>query len=653
MATSELEPPPSPTTPRSTGSAPGALLLSPKTTTAGTTKTTFSSTISSALSGGNDLIDVQMGSPMQQLGVGHGVSVGAAVTDSASAGSGSGSAQKRKTALGSPTILLPGLRESQSVPILQLAPPAKRAKTHSPALMPGATVVTGTTVTSVATASTSAPGTSATTIAAPATHAIKSSLPFIHSDRAQHISTTATSSAVPPAAARSNTNIPPAAIHHTTPPPSATVEGSQENTPPLQSTSANVLNPARGFKLSPHLAIATANVSPLSPLRSPMRSPVLPPTSPIHRTTVSSLMPPPAPSPTPVKTVTSLPSSARASPRLGPVASPSGSNPGALARRRKRPPSLQIPNTKMEHVAKKFDFASPAITMSEEEGLASPACVCASRIDLNELALAEVQVEGPTYAVASKRGRRRNMEDSFRCLHNINGVSYFGVFDGHGGRRAADFTANNLHRHVVTGEGCLESIKENPEQHLHKAFKKLDTEFLAKAQEENLRDGTTALTALLRDEHLWVANLGDSRAILVRNGEAIVLTTDQRPGREDEKARIEAAGGCVIGFNGCSRVQGQLGVSRAIGDRDYKQWVIPDPEITYTQLQAEDDFLVLASDGLWDTMSNSEVAELTMEFCQCDEACNALVEQALERGSNDNVTVVVVDLKHYLNAEST
>ena len=101
------------------------------------------------------------------------------------------------------------------------------------------------------------------------------------------------------------------------------------------------------------------------------------------------------------------------------------------------------------------------------------------------------------------------------------------------------------------------------------AFHETEREFLNIAGREGLRDGTTAVCAVIqrgkKEEVLTVAHVGDSRGVLCRAGYAVAITQDHKPDLEPEKARIEALGG-FVSFIGCWRAMGILAMSRAIGD---------------------------------------------------------------------------------------
>eukprot|EP00890_Picochlorum_soloecismus_P000290 jgi/Picsp_1/1261/NSC_04742-R1_protein phosphatase 2c len=191
---------------------------------------------------------------------------------------------------------------------------------------------------------------------------------------------------------------------------------------------------------------------------------------------------------------------------------------------------------------------------------------------------------------------------------------------------------------------------------LAKAFKLTDEAFAELGNEEQLSlVGTTAVVALISSRSIYVANTGDSRAVLSRNGRAAALTDDHKAAREDETARVEAAGGQILFWNGV-RVMGLLAVSRAIGDHSLRPYVIADPELTVVNRHPGDELLVLASDGLWDVMNNQEACALAKKCLlrarqkgstresAARVAATVLTRAAVDRGSRDNVTVLVIDL---------
>ncbi|TYG67004.1 hypothetical protein ES288_D05G044100v1 [Gossypium darwinii] len=298
-------------------------------------------------------------------------------------------------------------------------------------------------------------------------------------------------------------------------------------------------------------------------------------------------------------------------------------------------------------------------------------------------------------------GRRPEMEDAFATVPRflkvpiqlligdrvVDGLSkdfvhqtahFFGVYDGHGGSQVANYCRGRIHSALAEE---IESIKECQSnanitdgcQELWKkaftnCFVKVDAEIVGKADREPVAPetvGSTAVVALICSSHIIVANCGDSRAVLCRGKQPMALSVDHKPNREDEYERIEAAGGKVIQWNG-HRVFGVLAMSRSIGDRYLKPWIIPDPEVVFVPRAKEDECLILASDGLWDVMSNEEAcdlarrrilqwhkkngATLTPERGETvdpasQSAAEYLSNRALQKGSKDNITVIVVDLK--------
>ncbi|MQL89573.1 hypothetical protein Taro_022143 [Colocasia esculenta] len=269
---------------------------------------------------------------------------------------------------------------------------------------------------------------------------------------------------------------------------------------------------------------------------------------------------------------------------------------------------------------------------------------------------------------------------------------FFGVYDGHGGAQVANYCRERVHMSLVeeirrlregsggNGGGC--DCQKQWESAFVNCFLKVDAEVeggvsrdsdvsqgnRGAASAEPIAPetvGSTAVVAVLCSTHIIIANCGDSRAVLCRGKQPLPLSVDHKPNREDEYARIEAAGGKVIQWNG-HRVFGVLAMSRSIGDRYLKPWIIPEPEVTCVARMKEDECLILASDGLWDVMSNEEVCDTARKRIllwhrkngvtssaergehadpAAQYAADCLSKLALQRGSKDNITVIVIDLK--------
>lgn len=126
----------------------------------------------------------------------------------------------------------------------------------------------------------------------------------------------------------------------------------------------------------------------------------------------------------------------------------------------------------------------------------------------------------------------------------------------------------------------------------------------------------------------------------------MALSVDHKPNNKEERERIEAAGGVVV-WAGTWRVAGVLAVSRAFGDKPLKRFVISTPHLHEEQLRKEDEFVVLASDGLWDVLTNEEVAGLVKDIHDAEAAAKKLTEEAYGRGSMDNITCIVIRFKFW------
>ncbi|KAJ7531731.1 hypothetical protein O6H91_14G056400 [Diphasiastrum complanatum] len=250
-----------------------------------------------------------------------------------------------------------------------------------------------------------------------------------------------------------------------------------------------------------------------------------------------------------------------------------------------------------------------------------------------------------SYGYSSLRGKRASMEDFYETrISKVDGqiVGLFGVFDGHGGARVADFVKQNLFENLLKHPHFIDDTRRA----LVDVYRQTDSDYLKSAENHRHRDaGSTASTAVLVGDRLLVANLGDSRTILCRGGEAIALSVDHKPNRLDERQRIEEAGGVVM-WAGTWRVGGVLAVSRAFGDRLLKKYISAVPEIQEEIVGEDVEFLILASDGLWDVVSNQDAVAFAKSFLDPEEAARRLSEEAFSKGSADNITTIVVRF-HY------
>jgi serine/threonine protein phosphatase PrpC len=286
------------------------------------------------------------------------------------------------------------------------------------------------------------------------------------------------------------------------------------------------------------------------------------------------------------------------------------------------------------------------------------------------------------------------MEDAW-CVKDsgfAGGYFFASVMDGHGGGASSAFLRENLfnllNAEAKKASGSGDVPGEAPDgtpgggylaESLKLAFDGTD-EFLidhvASLGEPECWSGSTCTSVLIRDDRVVAANVGDSRAILVRKSKGIELTQDHRPlgssksGRS-EIERVTNAGGWSIG----GRVCGILAVSRAFGDYEFKGGrfdlledlseepmakkatlaeppVVPTPDVMEIARDVEnDEWLVIASDGLWDTVNSTQCATFIKQEMKknprvsADELADALVKRAIRFRTQDNVAVVVVDLR--------
>lgn len=266
------------------------------------------------------------------------------------------------------------------------------------------------------------------------------------------------------------------------------------------------------------------------------------------------------------------------------------------------------------------------------------------------------------------------MEDTYSVR---NGGRFVAVFDGHGGaevstilqERLYDLYADELVRkHWEQQNEFGARRKEVPSESSHIAALQRGLEQVEEAVlklDDLVYQGSTAVCVILHVANdgrrtLLSANIGDSRATLCRGGRAVDLTRDHKPSDEREMERIRAMGEEVEWdpYGQVYRVR-DLSLSRAVGDRFAKPVVTSEAEImTFPVADSEDEFVVLASDGLWDVMTSQEVVDYIREimhtkteaYTQHDKRRNMakiVANEALERGSADNVCVLVLWLKSH------
>lgn len=256
------------------------------------------------------------------------------------------------------------------------------------------------------------------------------------------------------------------------------------------------------------------------------------------------------------------------------------------------------------------------------------------------------------------QGYRLNMEDAMTVILGLGkgreDWAFFGVFDGHAGAKASAFLGQHLHEHVCALEDPFDDAQ------LQECVNSFDALFCS--DESRRMDGSTCVFAVVRPTNkektefeIVVSNTGDSRVILIRkkDHEMVSMTEDHKPNTPAERNRIVAAGGSVS----MNRTDGQLAMSRAIGDYQYKcnpeltqalQKVIPTPDITHETLEVGDTIVVMC-DGIVEQMTNEQTAQHVVasmeEHNDPAQAVAELFTHSLEAGSKDNHSAILIVLE--------
>ncbi|KAM3329357.1 hypothetical protein ACQJBY_026431 [Aegilops geniculata] len=284
-----------------------------------------------------------------------------------------------------------------------------------------------------------------------------------------------------------------------------------------------------------------------------------------------------------------------------------------------------------------------------------------------------------SYGLSALKGRQPELTGalaavpSFTVLSPPMGLDYFGVFDGHSGAAVANYLTERLHG-VIADQILRELVAEAPRfldgpqgdvegwwrTAMADAFQTVDAELLEGAGGVDASvAGATALVALVLEEYVVLANCGVSRAVISRGGEILQLTSEHRPNRPDEKQRVENGGGRVD--ESTDTVDEFLPTSRAFGSYLYKQYVIAQPEVTAVGRDPRDEFLILATAGLWDSVSPVEACHVVERKLRSRSRsamawgaaadnnrvsatmlAKELAQHAVRAGSTGNVSVIVV-----------
>ncbi len=237
---------------------------------------------------------------------------------------------------------------------------------------------------------------------------------------------------------------------------------------------------------------------------------------------------------------------------------------------------------------------------------------------------------------------REKMEDFHTIIPILNQnpkISYFSIFDGHSGEEVAKYCQLHLHEMILK---ILQSNNFNIEKSLNISFQKIDEE-ISKKNYPN--DSGTTVTILLiyennKNEKFYAcANVGDSKCYLIKKNSILKISKDHKCDDKDEVERIKKNGGLV--FN--KRVFGSLMLTRSIGDREMKNYGVSSiPSININQINNDDLFFVIASDGVWDVINEDDLITFFNEKKSCKEISDDIIKMSIENGSSDNVSCIVV-----------
>ena len=237
-----------------------------------------------------------------------------------------------------------------------------------------------------------------------------------------------------------------------------------------------------------------------------------------------------------------------------------------------------------------------------------------------------------------------NMEDKGKSFLNYNNdpnQMLFCLFDGHGGDQVSSYLQKNF------GKIMKKYINETDDDiNFNELFQEIDEEF---KNGKYFQIGSTATIIYIKNDLiknqkiLYCINIGDTKCILIQTNGSRKLSYDDLLSDENEYNRINNEGGYIK--NG--RVCGELMISRAFGDWEYKPYgVICLPHVTKIEINDKCKYVILASDGIWDALDDLDVYKFSLSAENSKTLCNDIIQNALERETKDNLSCFVIKLNY-------
>ncbi len=247
---------------------------------------------------------------------------------------------------------------------------------------------------------------------------------------------------------------------------------------------------------------------------------------------------------------------------------------------------------------------------------------------------------------------RDQMEDkakSVDCFNRDYFSGLFCIFDGHGGSEVSQYLQNNFisymkEKFYIENNNNFIFSNEEIEKNLKEVFNKIDEKFAEDKFYAQI--GSTACVVYIcktfGKKNLFCANIGDTRCILINNeGGVKRLSYDDRATDPNEADRVKRSRGVIFG----GRVYGQLMLTRAFGDSGLKKYgVIGTPHVNRVEINYTDKYCVIASDGVWDVLSDEEVSKLSLECKNAKEFCDLIVQKSVDKKAMDNISCFVLRL---------